>query len=710
MDFYAAQHAYFSLGQVLSETNPLGKANSYTYDFAGNVLTKTDRNGNVTQNTYGIFGISKTQIGTSVTDYSYNGIGQLMQKKLTSSQKLTDEESYTYDPFGRMTACENQDCSITNPAVVDNGYQLQYSYDKNSNLLGYTLSENQTQKSVVSYQYDQNNRLTKATLDGKIFLYQYDQNGNLLQKQGGGITTQIAYNKANLPVSYQNGTLQSYAYTYALDGNRLTDSETVSQVQKSYQYTNRGELSAETVNGTTTAYTYDSRSNRLTKTGNDTASYLYDLANRLTKETHDTWYEDSSYDDNGNLINVHYQSVPAVEGLPDMISRQFQYNEANQLVSVSKSWSNWKYTYNVNGLRNTKRENTGTPTTFTWNGGNMIREVDTIYDTIYTYGADGVTTIKNAFHDYVYQKNAHGDVVSMTNTLGIALESYTYDAFGNQPSAAADHYRNFRYCGEYTDPETGFVYLRNRYYDTATGRFITEDPVRDGLNWYKYANNNPINFYDPTGTTAGQISGESGYGGIYNTTDYVNDRYGRKWEPSSWGTLEPNMQKFLMNDLEKNANNCTLVALTRVFAYHRDNNQKTNIPDNETLYNDIKEIAEKYGYNNEDGTSPTKINNIINDIFDRYGYEGKGSSIYAWNFNTVKKEIDAGRPVLFNIAFGYYGNHTVSVVGYHEFTRGTGIFKETKKFIKVYDGWTNSNRYIDYSQINIGSFSTVKFN
>ena len=493
-------YTYDTLGQVLSETNPLEKACTYTYDYAGNVLTKTDRNGNVTQNTYGIFGISKTQIGTSVTDYSYNGIGQLMQKKLTSSQKLTDEESYTYDPFGRMTACENQDCSITNPAVVDNGYQLQYSYDKNSNLLGYTLSENQTQKSVVSYQYDQNNRLTKATLDGKIFLYQYDQNGNLLQKQGGGITTQIAYNKANLPVSYQNGTLQSYAYTYALDGNRLTDSETVSQVQKSYQYTNRGELSAETVNGATTAYTYDSRGNRLTKTGNDTAAYLYDLANRMTKETHATWYEDNSYDHAGNLSNVYhfYQS----QDNPDSYNMQFwwyQYNELNQLTSYHKNGDEWTYTYNVNGLRNSKQASHGDTATFTWNGGNMIREKDSVMENIYTYGVDGVAAQKNRLWDLVYQKNAHGDVVSITNINGDTTDSYTYDAFGNQPSSAADYYKNFRFCGEYTDPETGFVYLRNRYYNPSTGRFITEDPVQDGMNWYSYCGGNPVMRVDPFG-------------------------------------------------------------------------------------------------------------------------------------------------------------------------------------------------------------------
>ena len=56
-----------------------------------------------------------------------------------------------------------------------------------------------------------------------------------------------------------------------------------------------------------------------------------------------------------------------------------------------------------------------------------------------------------------------------------------------------------RYCGEYHDAETGFICLRARYYDPTIGRFINEDPIRDGLNWYAYCNNDPVNFVDSSG-------------------------------------------------------------------------------------------------------------------------------------------------------------------------------------------------------------------
>ncbi|MDP4153867.1 MAG: RHS repeat-associated core domain-containing protein, partial [Bacillota bacterium] len=98
-----------------------------------------------------------------------------------------------------------------------------------------------------------------------------------------------------------------------------------------------------------------------------------------------------------------------------------------------------------------------------------------------------------------YNYDAHGNVITLTDTNYSVVKSYTYDAFGNEINPDPNDQNPFRYCGEYFDKETGDYYLRARYYDTSTGRFLTEAPAISGSNWYIYAENNPIMFTDPSG-------------------------------------------------------------------------------------------------------------------------------------------------------------------------------------------------------------------
>jgi RHS repeat-associated protein len=61
------------------------------------------------------------------------------------------------------------------------------------------------------------------------------------------------------------------------------------------------------------------------------------------------------------------------------------------------------------------------------------------------------------------------------------------------------------YRGEQYDSDLGLYYLRARYYNPQTGRFLSRDP-EDGhindpasLHKYLYANGDPVNALDPTG-------------------------------------------------------------------------------------------------------------------------------------------------------------------------------------------------------------------
>jgi len=76
-----------------------------------------------------------------------------------------------------------------------------------------------------------------------------------------------------------------------------------------------------------------------------------------------------------------------------------------------------------------------------------------------------------------------------------------------------------KFTGREQDIETGFYYYRARYYDPITGRFISEDPkgFGAGVNFYVYANNNPINANDPSGDDAYYIAFAGG--GAISTID-----------------------------------------------------------------------------------------------------------------------------------------------------------------------------------------------
>lgn len=55
-----------------------------------------------------------------------------------------------------------------------------------------------------------------------------------------------------------------------------------------------------------------------------------------------------------------------------------------------------------------------------------------------------------------------------------------------------------------TDGDSGLQLLGHRYYDPSIGRFLSQDPIQDGSNWYVYADNNPLGETDPEGLQGGR--------------------------------------------------------------------------------------------------------------------------------------------------------------------------------------------------------------
>ena len=90
-----------------------------------------------------------------------------------------------------------------------------------------------------------------------------------------------------------------------------------------------------------------------------------------------------------------------------------------------------------------------------------------------------------------------------TNSSGSSVWSWAYanHAFGDNAPTGSQTV-NLRMPGQYYDAESGLFYNHNRYYDPATGRYISSDPIglSGGLNTYAYAMANPAVYVDPEGT------------------------------------------------------------------------------------------------------------------------------------------------------------------------------------------------------------------
>jgi RHS repeat-associated protein len=99
-----------------------------------------------------------------------------------------------------------------------------------------------------------------------------------------------------------------------------------------------------------------------------------------------------------------------------------------------------------------------------------------------------------------------GNVLMTKDTQGHILARYTYQPYGTQQSGPTNNGPG--YTGHVNDPATGLVYMQQRYYDPAVGRFISPDPVGPtpgnvfNFGRYTYANNNPIRNIDPFGLYA----------------------------------------------------------------------------------------------------------------------------------------------------------------------------------------------------------------
>jgi len=247
-------------------------------------------------------------------------------------------------------------------------------------------------------------------------------------------------------------------------------------------------------------FTYDPVGNRLTQTTLAGAnSYSYDAADRILEADGQPF----SWDANGNLVS---------DG-----DRTYSYDHADRLSSIVDGLSSATYAYNGLGGRLTQTLG-GLTTQYTLDLAVGLTQVLGDGTSEYLYGLGRIG--QDGPSGWAYSlSDALGSVRQLTSAAGMVTLGRDFEPFGGTMASAGYGSTAFGFTGEQQDP-AGLVFLRARFYDPGTGRFLTKDPfpglpaLPTTLHPYQYALNNPVNLVDPSGQIVPLLIATAAIGGV----------------------------------------------------------------------------------------------------------------------------------------------------------------------------------------------------
>jgi RHS repeat-associated protein len=307
------------------------------------------------------------------------------------------------------------------------------------------LTSETTPQGIVSYQYDNDSRLTSATVTGQPSVcYSYDTASRL-----------TGIGQGTCPVS-TNTTI--FAYDNA---NRRSTLTLPNAIVLTYGYDNDSRINSvsyklgATVVGSLT-YQYDASSRR-TQVGGSLAatsfpqvvsSAVYDVANELTNWNGTT----IAYDANGNIQNdgVAGYSWNGRNQMTQRATTTFQYDSFGRR-TLNAAGNNLLY----EGLDVWQELSGTTPV-----ANRVLGGIDEFFSRTDSTGSLSPIT------------DAQGSVVGLANSSGTISTQYAYDPFGNTTSYGGSSTNVFQYTGRENDG-SGLYSYRARYYNPKFGRFIS---------------------------------------------------------------------------------------------------------------------------------------------------------------------------------------------------------------------------------------------
>jgi RHS repeat-associated protein len=386
--------------------------------------------------------------------------------------------------------------------TIPGGGAFNYSYNTR-NLLGSVTDPDSVQ---VTFTYDDGGRRTRVTRPGSYIEYVYNARDWITavrnRTTGGTVRYDALY-------YYNDGSLWDHT------GNPLKRVENFggSDFTTTLRYDNVYRETEETLRDSgdvvqyTHLYAYDEVGNRIVRNDGGSPPYLgygYDANNKLTSTRPvgggppGPITANFYYDGAGNMTSVTGTEFG---------SKTLTYDDESRLSSIAYGAVTDTYTYNWQGLR-TRAYLNGTWYRYLYNGERVLQELT---------NAGGVNATYTTENDSYYGALLHlkratgesrfplydeiGSARGLVDASGVVTDTYDMDTFGRPVASTGSTPNPYRYgaaWGYMSDP-SGFLQLGARYYWPEVGRFVSQDPEGEGINWYAYVRNRPTARIDPEG-------------------------------------------------------------------------------------------------------------------------------------------------------------------------------------------------------------------
>jgi RHS repeat-associated protein len=481
----ANEHTTTYVRNVLEEPieiiDPLKRKTTQTFDAAGNLKTVTDP-------------------VKRVTAYAYDPVNRL--EGISYSEEATPDVSFEYDPDGNLAK------------MVDGSDESTYEYDQLDRLEEATNGHGET----VAYAYDLANEPEKIVYpNGKEVSQSFDAAGRL-ESIGDwlGNTTSFAYDAdSNLEaISFPAGTGNVDEFAYEPTGRMSSESmkkgaETLASL--AYERDKLGQVEAMSSAGLPgekeEGYEYD-ENDRLSKAGAGT--FEYDPADNLLKTpTSSNAYDKADQLESGTGVTFKYDQMgERVKATPSVgPATSYSYDQAGNLTSVKRAKEgeapgiDEAFGYDGAGL--IASHTIGESTSYlAWDESSPLPLVLNDGQNSYLYGPAGlpVEQISGKGAPSYYHHDQLGSTRMLTNGAGEAIATFTYSPYGALQASTGSETTPLGFAGQYTEPQSGLQYLRARFYDPATGQFLSRDPIEALTRQpYSYARDNPLGNIDKTG-------------------------------------------------------------------------------------------------------------------------------------------------------------------------------------------------------------------